>query len=782
MNLYTTLIALNLFPTLLEGFRLPRFGALHFNNGHGKGFNGPKRCTRSFSRVSRLSHNKLANARVNEKEVFSIGQQSSTAKPAHKLHLFRSWYHLWAEVLFHDRDLLHKPSTRYAFLVSDSLSLKSTTFATLYSSEDSTFILELNRESSNESYRIGMNINSTNYIYLSETHLLLNEVEDMINEGFLIPVVNSYDNILSHGTTNRFTVHLPKFLRHLTEVSFFSNTDLLSMQHSGLLDNTLLHDSGIAALNILGLLSSRSMKYYDNELNVTFEESKKNKEAQINPERGRNIIYPVTRLLDPSTIDAIRKLLHKIKREGLLSTNLDSVDSLPSLHLNLISNGRVLFQDAREEEPNQKDDVFQETINSMNSLLRPFLYEQLLPIARNVLKNPTLQISDVFIRNYGINVQPSSTNDMDDNHSRIKSTQNGDSRLKLSAHYDILSSATCVIALDNVAENGDRGLYTMNTHSCFLKNLSSQDSNSQSHDQVSSHFALRRFFPLSEGDGVIHSWDILHGVHIDESVQRSSLIVWFTESEPIMSLNHGGDPWPWLENLNQTDDVGNLVLALAKESLISTPSHTIDKNILQLFKQSASHGNSFALARLGSFCDEEKLSDDVSQKSDIYVILQRLRSSETKATYTGYHNPFLQSIDSEDRQLSWSALARAIWFESAMRGNKLAQIQLAEACMIDYFSISEQSSSSLFSSNTNLGYDNIEPSPYSRECILRMASTLFVLAFQQDGEDVKPLLTRLAKIEFSRFIDDYNLDDESFDQELFFSRPVMKILRCSILD
>jgi hypothetical protein len=193
-----------------------------------------------------------------------------------------------------------------------------------------------------------------------------------------------------------------------------------------------------------------------------------------------------------------------------------------------------------------------------------------------------------------------------------------------------------------------------------------------------------------------------------------------------------------------------------------------------LFKQSASLGNSFALARLGSLCEEEKLSPDQCTRSELYSILQRLRSSTTRAT-VGCFNPFLPKIDSEKTDnLSWFDLAKACWFESAMRGYKLAQTQLADACMHDYFSIRDLSSSS------NTSRSNSQCSCLrSRECLLRMASTLFVLAFQQDGDDVKMSLTRLAKLEFSRFMDDYNLDDETFDQNLLFSRPVMKILQSS---
>lgn len=705
-------------------------------------------------------------------------------------------------------------SRRYVVpIISNRASPESVTSATILCSEDGTFILELHSKSDSDT---SDGNSSTNTIHLTESILPLTDVEEMVHEGFLMPLILSRED-KSSLAVKRFAAYLPKFIRHLTEAAFFLTTNLCNTQPTEPIETDALHETGIEALNLLRLLSSRSMKYVDDckepilldEIIVApSQESLVNKnnfydhgiaKTTINTARVRNLIYPVDDLLDVNITDAIQKHLHKIKQGGMLSTNLDSVDSLPSLHLNLISNGRPLFHQHPSETQarDEKELVFKQNIVSMVSLLRPFLYEKLLSLARKVLKSPTLQISDVFIRSYGVNVQQPSVNNTDEVESRGPSLQDENSRLKLSAHYDVQSAATCVIALDNVAAEGNRGLYTMSQHSMLRNKSLHMDSDGQ----VSSHFALRRFFPLSAGDGLIHSWDILHGVHIDDSVQRSSLIVWFTEEENNVSSScYGTEPWPWLRHLDETDDVGKIVLALAKESTLSTDKNlgswesinlplptSMENNISSigsppnghphiLFKQSASLGNSFALARLGSLCEEGKLSPNQCTRSELYSLLQKLRFDRTMTSIVPY-NPFIPKQIDLDDNLSWSDLAKACWFESAMRGNKMAQISLADACMQDYYSTRDSSLPNICSSSRKYSLLN------KREFFLRMASTLFVLAFQQDGYmDVKSSLTRLAKVEFSRFSDDYNLDDESFDQELFFSRPVMKILLCCTLD
>jgi hypothetical protein len=95
-----------------------------------------------------------------------------------------------------------------------------------------------------------------------------------------------------------------------------------------------------------------------------------------------------------------------------------------------------------------------------------------------------------------------------------------------------------VIALDSSASSGSSGLYTIKPES----------------KRPSNHAALRQFFPLDVGDGVLHSFDILHGVDVDKRLgtERTSLIIWFVDY-------FGGDKkisaQPWLSNPKQDDDI-----------------------------------------------------------------------------------------------------------------------------------------------------------------------------------------------------------------------------------
>lgn len=99
-------------------------------------------------------------------------------------------------------------------------------------------------------------------------------------------------------------------------------------------------------------------------------------------------------------------------------------------------------------------------------------------------------------------------------------------RYGLSAHYDVTADATCVMALDSTGRNG---LYTIPS----------------TPGVGGSHAALRRFFPLEKGDGVAHTYDILHGVDVDPKLNRArtSLIVWFTDDGKIDEDQTVNQPW-----------------------------------------------------------------------------------------------------------------------------------------------------------------------------------------------------------------------------------------------
>eukprot|EP00957_Ditylum_brightwellii_P011968 902875-Ditylum_brightwellii.AAC.1 len=88
------------------------------------------------------------------------------------------------------------------------------------------------------------------------------------------------------------------------------------------------------------------------------------------------------------------------------------------------------------------------------------------------MNSTTIEISDVFLRRYG----------------HVGALR----RDILSAHYDVTSYVTAVIALDDAALDGKNGLYTV---------LEDEEKNTG----TSNHAALRRYFLLSTGDGVVHT-------------------------------------------------------------------------------------------------------------------------------------------------------------------------------------------------------------------------------------------------------------------------------------
>ena len=57
-------------------------------------------------------------------------------------------------------------------------------------------------------------------------------------------------------------------------------------------------------------------------------------------------------ILSPDIVESIMQSMEKIKANGWLSTNPDSVDGIASLHINLVSGGKGLFH---EDEANRSE-------------------------------------------------------------------------------------------------------------------------------------------------------------------------------------------------------------------------------------------------------------------------------------------------------------------------------------------------------------------------------------------------------------------------------------------
>jgi hypothetical protein len=394
-------------------------------------------------------------------------------------------------------------------------------------------------------------------------------------------------------------------------------------------------------------------------------------------------VTPLQQIVPPSVVLDINRRLEEIEEAGLFEDELESVNGLPSYHVSLVSKGENVVERG--------------TITaSVLSLVEPYIDHVLLPKVQKAMNSTSLVVSDIFLRKYG----SSASADIP-------------GRNKLTAHYDVFNYATAVIALGETASDGKNGHYAV------LPGVDGEGG--------TSHAALRRYFPLSTGEAILHSWRVKHGVSIDPVQQMASLVVWFSidtkdnvdnylSSDGYQSILPPSPSWLVTSAQIDNDSVGQYVLHSAIESL---PFYCGDDSLsledVQLWSgqelksyevliKSASSGNSDALTRLGSLCRNVDLST-VCEK-EIHAMLQGLRSACAYGRLDC--DPLDTCIDGDDDSEDEDTpvrLARLLWFEAALRGNAQAQRLLGDEAL--------------------LGSD--APSPESTI----MASTLYALAAQQ---------------------------------------------------
>lgn len=490
-------------------------------------------------------------------------------------------------------------------------------------------------------------------------------------------------------------------------------------------------EQGNASLILHKMLCERRVSYQfsDND------DDEQKEQLQSSSGRRRNVVSHHPSILSPSVISDVQDILDVVKSKQWLSTNPDSVDGLPSLHLNLITNGKPLF-DINEAEEDDELTTFPQCIKSLVKVLQPHLYDTLLPAARKVLNSSTVEISDVFIRSYG--VQPGqdeddTSNDNDDNDESSKT------RFGLSPHFDVTAYATCVMALDAVASSGQQGLYTIPPTNGFH----------------TSSAVLKKFFPLNKGDGVVHTFDILHGVDVDPQLNlpRTSLIVWFTDTNQKSSSEeedvvNSSVNQPWLLNPADDDDIGQFVLALASERTVEEDgSHLKLKSAvdpLQLYISSAAQGNVFAMTALGQMCDDGLVPDD--QCDIIQEFLIALDDT----------NPYIPNDHSTEESRS-NNMANALWYHAAIQGgHRVAQVSLADNLMLQYMTDESLTST-------------------EKESMILMATILLTQALHQ-GYNSLDMLHRIRNVECSRLA---NAGVEIPSEE-FFDSAVIQVLLLSM--
>jgi hypothetical protein len=384
--------------------------------------------------------------------------------------------------------------------------------------------------------------------------------------------------------------------------------------------------------------------------------------------------------------------MKEVERNGDLDTELESVDGLPSLHVNLVVNGN---------QPSAKYATgLLKNIQTMLSMVKPILYEELLPRVQSLI-GQAVTIDEVFVRRYGNDV----------------------GRPSISAHFDALSIATAVIALDDAAANGTNGLYTTSA-------------------PTSNHAALRRFFPLQRGDAVVHTWDVLHGVDVEPDVRRTSLIVWFAA---VSETEDEGKASPWISNRitttpPATDGVAEFVLASAIESALSSGQVNHQEHPHDLYLKSAASANAFAIDRLASLCLAESLTPERAVKAAL--LLRKMRPSWEEYPFHISQQEIASAVV-PDGPVPYKFLSKLLWFEGSLLG--LASSQLA------------------------LGYALMDDAALATSQDLRLlAAVLFNLADQQGAEGAYNNLSEIVRIE----VDSLSLKTN----EEFLASPVVKTI------
>ena len=432
-------------------------------------------------------------------------------------------------------------------------------------------------------------------------------------------------------------------------------------------------------------------------------------------------ISAIPQLLPPSMLE---ELLRQSKdMERFMNTNLDSVDGIPSIHLNLWVRGKERF--ANDENVDKMEEYptgYKNGIQKLLKLLKPYLCQVLLPHVQTLMNDSSIMIDEVFLRRYGDDV----------------------GRRSISAHFDCYSRVTAVIALDDVACNGNNGLYTTTTRTSPV-------------EQPCNHVALRRYFPLRKGDGVVHSWDVLHGVDVEPGLVRTSLIVWFVSPYPTHKINHIqkssktlpsttlwnraqsiSEPAPWVSQRFDLaiNDVAQFVLASILEASPSLDDHDDDISIsYELYLKSAALGNAFALDRLGWMFYEDKGGISSTQAISAKFVAEKLHSSSN----------LIASLHLEDHSDDKSipcilSLAKRFWYEGAIRG--VAQSQLALAYHL------KKEAEEMMMKKTQLTSEELPDNDEDEGQKLRLMAAVFAsLAEQQGEEDAATYLTDLVNQE-----------------------------------
>ena len=183
-------------------------------------------------------------------------------------------------------------------------------------------------------------------------------------------------------------------------------------------------------------------------------------------------LHYVPSLLSPKDVATIRTKLDPVMQP---SHSTESAFQARDTRCVVLVEDGELFQ-------NDHPDVL---LDSLVHTLLPVLYDTIVPTAQAILGHNKLVLADALIRSYDPTEQPP--------------------RNTLAPHYDQTSYASVICPLnDPLVEDIQGGLYVQ--------------SGASIHTRQSIDFE-------TVGDGLLHTYDVMHGVHVEKG-NRLSLVVW----------------------------------------------------------------------------------------------------------------------------------------------------------------------------------------------------------------------------------------------------------------
>ena len=180
------------------------------------------------------------------------------------------------------------------------------------------------------------------------------EEEEEAEDSTLMQQLERIGFQLHADNSSGLNINLAKYIPYLNEFAF---------RHRGT-------EQGNTALEVLQMLSQRRVSF-------DFFTKHQQQSQEVHPPtstRNMNVVSHQKQVLPSSVVAEVMDIVEEIKSRKWLSDNPDSVDGLPSLHLNLITNGKPLFDKDEVTSDNEDKDgatgtTFRKCISNMIDVL-----------------------------------------------------------------------------------------------------------------------------------------------------------------------------------------------------------------------------------------------------------------------------------------------------------------------------------------------------------------------------------------------------------------------------